>query len=98
MKKVILISCDGIEVDIIKELIVSDDNNSIKNGVRELFSEVFNNDYVGDIKYLDDILINEVYKEDIFYDNVNVEREFDCCNDWNSIVVVDGNLEELNFN
>jgi len=87
MKKVILLSCDGINVDIVDEIFVE----NVNNGVRELFSKVFNNDYVGSFKCIDEILENELVEDDIMYDNI--EREFDCGNEWNSIVVMDKNID-----
>ena len=91
MKKVILLSCDGYLVDI-EEVVLCEDND-VENKVKMLNEIIkdFDNDYNNE-----DILKWELDKEDIDYDFV--EREFECGNEWNSIVVVDGNLEELNFN
>ena len=91
MKKVILLSCDGYLVDI-EEVVLCEDND-VENKVKMLNEIIkdFDNDYNNE-----DILEWELDKEDIDYDFV--EREFECGNEWNSIVVVDGNLEELNFN
>ena len=91
MKKVILLSCDGYLVDI-EEVVLCEDSE-VENKVKMLNEIIkdFDNDYNNE-----DILDWELDKEDIDYDFV--EREFECGNEWNSIVVVDGNLEELNFN
>lgn len=91
MKKVILLSCDGYLVDI-EEVVLCEDNE-VENKVKMLNEIIkdFDNDYNNE-----DILDWELDKEDIDYDFV--EREFECGNEWNSIVVVDGDLEELNFN
>ena len=91
MKKVILLSCDGYLVDI-EEVVLCEDSE-VENKVKMLNEIIkdFDNDYNNE-----NILEWELDKEDIDYDFV--EREFECGNEWNSIVVVDGNLEELNFN
>ena len=90
MKKVILLSCDGYLVDI-EEVVLCEDSE-VENNVKMLNEIIkdFDNDYNNE-----DILDWELDKEDIDYDFV--EREFECGNEWNSIVVVDVNLEELNF-
>jgi hypothetical protein len=88
MKKVILLSCDGVLVDIEEVFLVND--YEVDNMVSVIFNRSVKNSDV------EDIMEWELSKEDIDYSFV--EREFECGNEWNSIVVVDGNLEELNFN
>ena len=94
MKKVILLSCDGYLVDI-EEVVLCEDSE-VENKVREMFEECVKISVLMLVDDVEDILDCELSKEDIDYDFV--EREFECGNEWNSIVVVDGNLEELNFN
>lgn len=81
-KVVFLLSCDGLNVDVIKSIKV--ENNKVEEGVLELFKEVESEE--------NNILDWELEKELIEFNWI--EREFECCNEWNSIIVVD---ESINF-
>lgn len=79
-KFIMLLSCDGINVDVEKVVVV--DNDKVEDGVCELFESVEGG--------VDNILENELSSEDIEYDWI--ERDFECGNEWNSIIVVDGSV------
>ena len=88
MKNIILLSCDGLNVDV--EKVIKVENDKVEEGVISLFEKVFKNDYngVGFINSIYDIIDYEV-------DSMEkcVEREFDCCNENNSIIVVDESVD-----
>ncbi len=91
-KFIILLSCDGLNVDV--EKMIKVDNDKVEDGVCELFENVEGG--------VDNILDNELSSDDVEYNWI--ERDFECGNEWNSIIVVDENVdiekmfEKYNYN
>ena len=78
-KFICLLSCDGLNVDV--EKMIKVDNDKVEDGVCELFKDVENG--------VDNILDYEL--DCVDYDWI--ERDFECGNEWNSIIVIDESVD-----